>query len=492
MPLLCKTLTASARINSRANSDSLTLVLGPNLVSLSKSAYPLVLHPSSRNVATLTHSSRGTSNTPIASSSTSSSSSSRFISNMATNGEFSTGEHAAQAAWQKPKADMEEVNAWQQPGPAAYDFRSDTITTPTASMLNAIAHTTLLDDVFVEDPTTNNLEAHVAALTGHDAALYVLSGTMGNQIALRTHLTQPPHAVLCDHRAHILEWESGGVASLSGALVKGVVPANGLYLTLADIEKHAVLSDDVHACPTRVISLENTIGGTVTPLADMAAISRWARAHDLKLHLDGARIWEAVASGAGSLADYCALFDSVSLCFSKGLGAPVGSILVGAPAFIKHARWVRKTLGGGLRQAGVLTAAARVAVDETFGAGPWGKGGKLQATHARAKAIGAAWTALGGALEKPVDTNMVWLDLRAAGVAVGDFVAEGHARGLRFMGGRLVVHYQICDDAVRRLEDLFAFFLTGDGRAELRRARNGAGGGTVDAERWKGQRIYFA
>ncbi len=272
---------------------------------------------------------------------------------------------------------------------------------------------------------------------------------MGNQIALRAHLTQPPHAVLCDHRAHILEWEAGGVASLSGALVKGVIPRNGTYLTLEDIKENVVLSDDVHACPTKVISLENTLGGTIMPLNETKRISSFAKENDIKLHLDGARLWEAVVAGAGSLPAYTSLFDSVSLCFSKGLGAPIGSMLVSNTSFIKQARWIRKSIGGGLRQAGVVTAAARVAVDETFGKGPNGEGGLLGRSQENARRIAERWERLGGRLSQRTETNMVWLDLEGAGVGGKEFVIRGEEVGLRFMGGRLVVHYR---------EFLFFFF----------------------------------
>jgi len=357
----------------------------------------------------------------------------------------------------------EQINAWSGPGPAAFDFRSDVVTTPTPSMLRAIQNTTLLDDVFKEDPTTISLESHMAQLTNHEAALFVLSGTMGNQLALRSHLTQPPYSVLCDHRAHILQWEAGGVASLCGALVQGVVPKNGVYLTLEDIKKSITLSDDVHACPTRVISLENTLGGTIMPLSEVQRISAFAREHGVKLHLDGARIWEAVVAGAGSLPDYTSCFDSVSLCFSKGLGAPVGSILVGKVDFIKHARWVRKSIGGGLRQPGVVTAAARVAVDETFGTGPNGEGGVLRRSHETAKAIARLWESLGGKLSSPTETNMVWFDLEDAGVSDDEFVELGRERGLRLGGGRLVVHYQISEEAVGRLEDVMKVALARKG-----------------------------
>ncbi|KAI9764640.1 MAG: hypothetical protein M1840_008137 [Geoglossum simile] len=343
-------------------------------------------------------------------------------------------------------------NAWQQPGPAAFDFRSDVVTTPTPSMLTAIQNTTLLDDVFNEDPVTRALESHLAALTSHSSALFVLSGTMGNQLAFRSHLLQPPHSILCDHRAHVLAYEAGGAASLSGALIKGIAPKNGRYLTLEDIENHVVLSEDVHDCPTRVISLENTLGGSITPLAETKRISAFARQHNLKLHLDGARLWEAVAAGAGTLPEYTSLFDSVSLCFSKGLGAPIGSILVGSEPFIKHARWVRKSLGGGLRQSGVITAAARVAVDETFGLGPTGEGGLLRGTHKKASLIAEKWVSRGGKLQKPVETNMVWLDLGPLGISTEDLVRLGEKNGVRMFGERLVVHYQISDEGVKRLE----------------------------------------
>ncbi|ETN37005.1 uncharacterized protein HMPREF1541_07993 [Cyphellophora europaea CBS 101466] len=346
-----------------------------------------------------------------------------------------------------------EFNAWTSPGPTAYDFRSDTMTTPTLSMLEAIKNTTLFDDNFLEDPTTNDLEAHVAELTGHEAALLVMSGTMGNQVALRTHCTSPPYSIVVDHRGHIIKYEAGGVALLSGALTIPVTPRNGHHLTLPDIQAATVLGDDIHACPTRIISLENTLNGTVLPLDEFRAISDFARANNIALHLDGARIWEVASTGKhGSLRDYTSLCDSVSLCFSKGLGAPIGSVIVGSKAFIKRARHFRKMLGGGTRQAGVISAAARVAVDEQFGLGQNGEGGKLRATHERARQIAETWEKKGGKLTSPTETNMVWLDLAAAGVSGEDFVASGKNQGLKLFAGRVVVHFQISEDAVRRLE----------------------------------------
>lgn len=342
------------------------------------------------------------------------------------------------------------ANAWSTPGPSAFDFRSDVITTPTSNMLSSIAATTLLDDVFMEDPTTNSLESFIAELTGHPAALLVLSGTMGNQLALRTHLAGPPHAVLTDHRSHILHWEAGGVATLCGAMVYGVVPKNGHHITLEDVKEHAVIDDNVHGCPTRVISLENTLAGTVLPLSECRRISEWASRQEPRIimHLDGARLWEAVVAGHGTLKEYCECFDSVSLCFSKGLGAPIGSMIVGQPAFIKRARWVRKSIGGGLRQAGVVAAPARVAIEETY------LGGLLTKSHENARRIADMWEALGGRLQNPTETNMVWLDIDKAGISKDDFIKLAQEHGIRTMGGRLVVHYQISEEAISKLGGL--------------------------------------
>ncbi|KAI0489593.1 pyridoxal phosphate-dependent transferase [Xylaria cf. heliscus] len=340
-------------------------------------------------------------------------------------------------------------------GAAAFDLRSDTMTTPTAAMLSAIQTATLLDDVFQEDPTTLELEAHVAALAGKEAGLLVLSGTMGNQVALRALLTQPPHGVLCDHRSHIWQYEAGGVASLSGALLTVVKPSNGRYLTLEDVQANVVLSDDVHACPTRVISLENSLNGMVMPLAEVRRISAYARAHGILMHCDGARLWEVVAAGGGSLSDFCACFDTVSLCFSKGLGAPIGSIVVGTAPLIKHGRWVRKSIGGGLRQSGVVAAAARVAVDVTFGKGPNGEDGLLKATHDTARRVEKMWTELGGRLEYPAETNMCWLDLGSLGCSAQRFEQLGREAGLKLMGNRLITHYQIGEEAIQKLATVF-------------------------------------
>jgi threonine aldolase len=370
-----------------------------------------------------------------------------------------------------------EFSAWQTPGPSAYDFRSDTITTPNVSMLEAIKNTTLFDDVYLEDPTTNDLEAHIADLTGHEAALLVMSGTMGNQIALRTHLTTPPYSVVCDHRGHIVNYEAGAVSLLTGALTLPIHPSNGHHLTLSDIRKNTILSTDVHACPTKLIALENTLNGTILPLSDLREISEFAASHSIALHLDGARIWEVASTGAhGSLKDFTSLCSSVSLCFSKGLGAPIGSIIVGSKSFINRARQIRKMLGGGTRQAGVISAAARVAVDEQFGQGPAGEGGKLRATHERARQIASTWEGKGGKLTSPTETNMVWVDLEAAGVSGAEFVEAGKRNGLKLSAGRVVVHYQIAEEAVKKLEKVMDEVLAMGKRAGRKRKLDGEDG----------------
>lgn len=248
------------------------------------------------------------------------------------------------------------------------------------------------------------------------------------------------------------------VALLTGALLKTVVPKNGDYLTLEDVKANVNIDDDVHTCPTRVISLENTLHGMVTPLEEVRRISAFAREHGLLMHLDGARLWEVAASGAGSLSEFGACFDTMNLCFSKGLGAPVGSILVGSKRAIKHARWIRKSLGGGLRQSGIIAAPARVAVEETFGRGPNGEGGLLRRTHELAMQVGELWTDLGGTLGHPVQTNMVWLNLDEVGCTPARFSSLGKEAGLKLMGGRLVFHYQVYqnrDVIVPRLASIF-------------------------------------
>lgn len=227
---------------------------------------------------------------------------------------------------------------------------------------------------------------------------------------------------------------------------------------MEDVIENATTHDDVHGCPTRVISLENTLSGMVTPLSEVKRISEFARENGIKMHCDGARLWEAVVSGAGSLPDFCSHFDTISLCLSKGLGAPVGSVVVGTKEAIKHCRWVRKSIGGGLRQSGIVTSAGRVAIDETFGKSPNGEDGLLKIGHETAKKVDSLWTSLGGKLENPTETNMCWLNLDAAGCSTQRFVDIGREAGLKLSSSRLVTHYQVAQneqEVLRRLEQVF-------------------------------------
>ncbi|KAF9879924.1 beta-eliminating lyase [Colletotrichum karsti] len=337
---------------------------------------------------------------------------------------------------------------------AAFDFRSDVITTPSKGMLQAIAQTTLHDDVFGEDSTTRNFELEMAKICAHEDAAFVLSGTMANQLALRSLLHQPPHAVLVDASAHIIHWEAGGVAHLSGAMVQGIRPANGLYLTLEDVEKHAVLTDDVHKCPTRVISVENTSSGVIVPLEELRRVKSWALARGVAVHMDGARLWEAVSAGAGSLEEFGKCCDVLTLDFSKNLGAPMGAMVLGPSELIRRLRRIRKSMGGGMRQAGVLAAAARQAVVENFGLATRDSKGVLEGSRVMARRVGRMWTVRGGRLLKPVETNMVWLDLKGCGVGAGEWNELGRQHGIRLDGKRIVLHYQIDEAAVDHLGDV--------------------------------------
>lgn len=319
-------------------------------------------------------------------------------------------------------------------------------------MLAAIAHVTLNDDVYGEDKATSSFEHKMATICGHDAAAFVITGTMANQLALRTLLHQPPHAILADAHSHIIHWEAGGAAFLSGAIIQAIRPINGQYLTIEDVEKHAVLTDDIHKCPTRVISIENTTSGTVVPLAELRRIKKWAEEHDVAIHMDGSRLWEAVATGAGTLREFAQCADMVTLDFSKNLAAPMGAMVLGSTDSIKRLRRIRKGIGGGMRQAGVLAAAAQQAVMENFGLGDVCTKHSLKRSRDLASIIRQMWTDRGGRLLREVETNMVWVDLKAAGIEIQEWNALGRKHGVLLSGNRIVLHHQICDAALKQLE----------------------------------------
>ena len=243
------------------------------------------------------------------------------------------------------------------------DLRSDTLTRPTPEMRAAIAAAEVGDDVFGEDPTVRHLEEQTADLLGKEAAMFVPSGTMGNQIGVRIHCGAGEE-FLCEAECHILNQEQAASAQFFGVFGRGIVAEEHL-LTVGHLQDK-VRPDDVHYAPTRMVCLENTHnrgGGRVLPFAEVEKISTWAAACGLARHLDGARLFNAVVASGIAASEWARLFDTISVCFSKGLGAPVGSALVGPHSVMKQARRLRKALGGGWRQAGLLAAAASYALD---------------------------------------------------------------------------------------------------------------------------------
>ncbi|KAF7339659.1 Beta-elim-lyase domain-containing protein [Mycena sanguinolenta] len=320
----------------------------------------------------------------------------------------------------------------------ARTFISDTITVPTKEMYEYATLSTIGDDVYFE-PSTNALETHIAKLTGKEAALFMPSGTASNQIALRTHLMQPPYSVLCDHRAHINKYEAGGAAFHSGAAVSALIPSNGNkiaiighHLTLNDVKQNIIMGTDTHLAPTEVVALENTLNGTIFPQDEIIAISDFVHSHGKKMHLDGARLWHVAAETGTSVKELCDPFDSISLCFSKGLGAPVGSCLAGSAAFIKKARWFRKLFGGGMRQTGILAASAAYALTYNF------------------PLLEAGLEEIGVEITSKAETCMVFYDPASIGVTFDEIAdrASDLPEPLILGGSRLVIHIQTSEGAV--------------------------------------------
>ncbi len=290
--------------------------------------------------------------------------------------------------------------------PESYiDLRSDTVTRPTAAMRAAMAGAEVGDDVFHEDPTVNRLEERVAALLGKEAAVYVPSGTMSNQIAVKVH-TQPGDELICEATCHVYNYEAGGAAVLSAVTCRTVEGDYGI-LDVTQLEDKIRPVND-HLVRTRLVALENTHnrgGGRVYPLEKIQAISAWAWRNGLLMHLDGARLWNAVVATGIPAAEWARHFDSVSVCFSKGLGAPVGSALAGTREFITRARRVRKLFGGGMRQVGVAAAGALYAVEHHVE--------RMADDHRNARVIAQAVADTPGLrLDPPeVETNLVWFDV---------------------------------------------------------------------------------
>jgi len=328
------------------------------------------------------------------------------------------------------------------------DLRSDTVTRPSAGMREAMARADVGDDVFGEDPTVNLLQERVAQLLGKEAALYVASGSMGNQTCIKVH-TQPGDEVICEKGAHVFNYETGGIAFLSGAQVHAIDGRHGAFTV--DQIRRAVRPNVYYMPKTRLICLENThnrAGGTIYPLELIREISAYARAQNIRLHLDGARLWNACAATGITPKEYAAYFDSVSVCLSKGLGAPVGSVVAGTRSFIDDARHVRKILGGGMRQAGVLAAAGLYALEHNVS--------RLPEDHEKASYLARELSGVKGFdidLET-VQTNIIIIGAEKSGRTPEDTLAALRAKGVlltlgNYMGLRAVTHLDVSMEQVR-------------------------------------------
>ncbi len=329
------------------------------------------------------------------------------------------------------------------------DLRSDTVTRPTPGMRKAIAEAEVGDDVYGDDPTVKRLEERVAALLGQEAALFVPSGTMGNELAIRCH-TRPGDEVLLEAGAHIWNYEGGAASALSGVQLRAVTGPGGGQLRARDLEP-CLQPDDPHHPRSRLVCLENThnrAGGRVLPLSIIEELRSFATAHGLALHLDGARLWNASAASGVPLATYGRLADSVMVSFTKGLGAPIGSMLAGEASWIHLARRERKKFGGGMRQVGVLAAACLYALDHHLE--------RLPEDHANARALATALADIPGIDVDPagVETNIVFFDVTKTGLSADEIVDRLKARGVLLVAFttkfiRAVTHLDVDRESVQ-------------------------------------------
>jgi threonine aldolase len=337
----------------------------------------------------------------------------------------------------------------------AIDLRSDTVTRPTAAMRRAMADADVGDDVLDGDPTTKRLESRVAELLGKEAALFFPSGTMANQTAVWL-LSRPGTEILIDAGAHIVHYEYAGAAALAGVQLRVVVPA-GAIMTAAELVATFRIPSP-HVPPPSLVCAENThngAGGMITTLPALREIATVSRERDVSVHLDGARLWNASAASGTPLKDFAACADTVMVSFSKGLGCPVGAVLAGPKAVMAEGWSVRKRFGGGMRQSGVLTAAALYALDHHLD--------RLTEDHARAKAYAERVDGAGGAKVVPPDTNIVMLDLPAH-LDAAHIVLAAAANGVKVVPWsksriRAVFHLDIDDAATREAGDIVAGIL---------------------------------
>lgn len=327
------------------------------------------------------------------------------------------------------------------------DLRSDTVTRPTPAMRRAMAEAEVGDDVFGDDPTVNALEREVADLLGKESAVFVPSGTMANQLALRVH-TRHGDEVLIESGAHVFGAEAGAAAALAGLTSRLIAGRRGIY-SAGDL-LDALRPPDVHHAPQRLACVENTHnvgGGSIWPLDALAQLSSAAHEHDLALHMDGARLWNASAASGIPERDFAAPCDTVSVCFSKGLGAPVGSALVGSEPLIRSARRYRKMYGGGMRQAGILAAGALHALRHHRA--------RLADDHANARALAAGLAQIPGVrlADPQVDTNIVRFQIPGADARALAAVLRSRGVALLATGPdsfRAVTHLDVNADQIRQ------------------------------------------
>lgn len=337
------------------------------------------------------------------------------------------------------------------------DLRSDTVTKPSETMRKAMYEAEVGDDVFKEDPTVNKLEEYTADLLGKEAALFVSSGVMGNQICLNV-LTNPGDEVICERDAHIFNYESGSPAALSGIQLHPVDGKSGV-ITTGQVEPLIRPLSAYYMPRTKVIALENThnrAGGTIYPLEKIIEMKELVKKYNLLFHLDGARIWNASVATGIPVKEYAAHFNSVSCCFSKGLGAPVGSIIAGTKDFIKEAFRIRKAWGGGMRQSGILAAAALYALHNNVR--------RLSEDHEKAKILAEA---IDGNPNLEIDLNSVHTNIlifKPLKMNVNEAIAHCREEGLLLIPGRidslraithLDVSFEEIDKAIEILNRVF-------------------------------------
>ncbi len=322
------------------------------------------------------------------------------------------------------------------------DFRSDTVTQPTQAMREAMFTAPVGDDVYGDDPTVNRLEQFAAELAGFEAALFTTSGTQANLLGLMAHCERGDE-YLCGQQAHNYKYEAGGAAVL-GSIQPQPVENNPDGTLSFDKLKAAIKPDDMHFARTRLLSLENTINGKVLPLSYLAEAREFVNTHDLKLHLDGARVFNAAVALDVSLKEISQYFDSMTICLSKGLAAPVGSLLLGSEEYITKARRLRKMVGGGMRQAGILAAAGQLAITEQVK--------HLKQDHINAKALAMGLAELPGFSVNPkhVQTNIVFAKLDTQ-IDINSIAEKMEQKGIIITPGnpiRFVTHKDISEQDI--------------------------------------------